>query len=251
MNGDPEWAGDFDAGVRIGVWSLYRWGRHLDSQGPMVDGVADGEWTTYHPSGERKAKGRFSKGQRVGAWQEYFSTGEPWRQVTYVDGAESSPRIDACRRLLGSWEADGDTRPLGCLVCRPQPDASILQVGVGLWRYWHPSGALEKEGELAEGKPNGAWRFFYDNTQPMLEGTFRNGKEDGRWVGAYRDGRPRFRGAYQAGKPEGEWRSFLPDGGVLSVGRYTGGSKVGTWRYEEHGKLEEVDYSRFDAGQLE
>ena len=160
-------------------------------------------------------------------------------------------RSNLCRRWLGSWEADGEKRALGCLVCRPQPDDSILQVGVGLWRYWHPSGALEKEGELVEGKPNGPWRFFYDNGQRMLEGAFKDGQEEGRWVGDYRDGQPRFRGAYKAGKPEGEWRSFFSDGGVLSVGRYAGGAKVGTWRYEEGGKAEEVDYSKVDAGQPE
>lgn len=242
VNGDPEWVGDYEEGARSGTWSLYRWGRRLDAQGPMVDGFAEGAWTMYHPSGERRAVGTYEGGRRLGTWQEYFSTGEPWRKVTYVDGVEAGAAAEACRRWQGTWEADGEQRTLGCLVCRVGPEDAVTQVGVGRWVSWHPSGAVEKEGELVEGKPHGPWRFFYDNGLPMLEGSFREGVEEGRWLGAYRNGQPRFRGAYRAGHPEGEWTSFHPDGGVLSVGRYHLGQKQGRWRYVDQHRTEEVDY---------
>src|SRR5262249_40523285 len=181
--------------------------------------------------------------EKRGVWQEFGASGEPWRAVTYVEGLEDGPAPAACARVDGDWVADGEKRVLGCQVCRVKPDDTIVKVGVGRWTFWHPNGAIEKQGDLVEGKQQGTWSFFYDNGQKMLAGDFRGGEEEGRWTGCYREGQPRFRGAYLDGAPVGEWTSFYPDGKPLSVGRYDRGKKAGRWTYYgKSGKTDEVEY---------
>jgi antitoxin component YwqK of YwqJK toxin-antitoxin module len=198
----------------------------------------------YYPNGEKRGVGPFRGDKKNGTWQEFWSTGEPWRQVVYVDDVEQSGPAEACFEKQGTWLADGEKRALGCQVCRARPDDTVEQVGVGVWTFWHPSGEIEKQGSLEEGRPQGTWRFFHDNGRPMLEGTFVGGAEEGQWTGYYRDGTVRFKGRYAAGQPVGEWTSFAADAGVISEGSYDGGAKVGRWRYLTRGKSEVVDYDR-------
>jgi hypothetical protein len=179
--------------------------------------------------------------ENEGPWQAYWSTGEQWRVVDYVHGREQDEAAKACGRYGGQWKADGEQRTLGCLVCRARPDDQVELIGIGLWTYWHPTGGIEKQGTLVEGKPSGEWKFFHDNGAVMMRGEFDGGVEEGKWHGGYRSGEPRFEGAYVEGQPDGLWTSWLTDGGVLSVGRYDHGKKVGEWKYERGGKLVSVD----------
>lgn len=243
-NGDLEWEGRYEKGVRDGPWKFYRWGKKARAFGPMVEGEPTGEWTEFHPSGEQGGVGQKVADRKEGPWRTFWSTGEPWREVTYVNGREVG-EAEACARVRGQWAPDAEKRALGCLVCRAKEDDAIDLVGVGVWTFWHPNGAVEKQGPLVEGRPQGEWRYFHDNGAEMMRGGFDGGVEWGRWSGAYRDGQKRFEGDYLAGRSTGVWTSWLPDGGLLSQGRYEQGLKVGAWLYEKRGAFITVD-----AGQL-
>jgi antitoxin component YwqK of YwqJK toxin-antitoxin module len=207
----------------------------------MEEDVPKGLWTDYHPTGKPSAKGERVGVNNEGPWQTFWSTGEPWREVEYVRGRDQDDAASTCGRLAGVWSADGEQRTLGCLVCRARPEDQIELVGVGVWTYWHPSGGIEKQGALVEGKQSGEWVFFHDNGGVMMRGHFDGGVEIGAWSGAYRTGQPRFEGAYADGLPDQTWTSWSPDGGVMSVGRYVAGKKVGEWKYERAGQLVSVD----------
>ena len=176
-----------------------------------------------------------------GPWEMFWSTGEAWRQAEFVHGREQDEAAKSCSRMGGVWTPDGEQRTLGCVVCRARPEDLVELVGIGLWTYWHPSGGVEKQGFLVEGKPAGEWKFFHDTGEVMMRGHFDGGVEAGPWMGGYRTGQPRFEGAYADGQPDQLWTSWLIDGGVMSVGRYANGKKVFEWKYDRGGKLVSVD----------
>jgi antitoxin component YwqK of YwqJK toxin-antitoxin module len=207
----------------------------------MEDDLPNGVWTEYGPTGKTRETGLRIGLNNEGPWKTFWATGEAWRDVQFENGQDQDDAAKACARLNGSWNADGEKRTLGCLVCRARAGDVIEQVAMGVWTYWHPSGGIEKQGELVEGSPTGAWKFFHDNGEVMMRGHFDGGVETGPWQGAYRTGQPRFEGAYVAGKPDGVWTSWLADGGVMSVGRYVRGQKVGEWKYVKGATLISVD----------
>lgn len=201
----------------------------------MVDDRPNGEWTEYHPTGKVSEKGQRIGIRNEGQWKTFWSTGEAWRDVEYVEGVDQDAAAKSCVEMGGVWKADGENRSLGCLVCRAREDDSIDAVPMGVWTFWHPSGGIEKQGPLFEGKPVGTWKYFHDNGSVMMQGTFDGGVEEGPWSGSWRNGQKRFEGAYLGGKPDGLWTSWLADGGVMSEGRYARGEKVGAWKYERNG----------------
>lgn len=231
-NGDPQWEGNYLGGKRAGQWKVFRWGRSLESEGEMRENSPTGPWTFYYPTGEVKERGALFKGERDGKWKQFFSDGTPWREVVFSGGVEGLEQRK-CSAGYGDWVGDGEARSLGCLVCRVTDGGEVTRVGVGPWMYWHPSGEKEKEGTLADGKPDGAWRYYFDNGAVMMQGNFKFGQEEGPWTGTYRDGGVRFQGRYSVGKPQGEWKSYAPDGTIASDGTYDGGVKVGHWKYAD------------------
>ena len=213
----------------------------------MVNDAPDGVWTDYHPTGKPSATGVRVGRVNEGEWETFWSTGEAWRDVEYVAGEEQTQAAQACSEMAGDWTADGEKRTLGCMVCRARDDDSVDMVAMGVWTFWHPSGGIEKQGALLEGRPHGEWKYFHDNGAVMMQGVFDGGVESGPWRGQWRNGAPRFEGHYAGGKPEGTWTSWLTDGGVLSQGRYEHGEKTGVWRYDRRGQLVTETQAERDA----
>lgn len=240
-NGDPDWEGRYENGDRAGNWRFWRWGKQLKSEGPMVDDQPNGVWTEYHPTGKTSEKGQRVGLANEGEWKTFWSTGEAWRDVEYVAGQDQDVAARQCTEYRGAWTADGEKRTLGCVVCRAREDDTIELVPIGVWTFWHPSGGIEKQGRLQDGKPTGEWKYFYDNGAVMMQGVLDGGVENGPWRGNWRNGAQRFEGAYVEGQPEGPWTSWLQDGGVMSAGRYAHGVKVGEWKYDRNGVLITVD----------
>ncbi len=208
-NGNPEWLGAYDSdGMRTGAWANFRWGGQLESFGTMLADVRQGLWMLFQENGHLYGIGPYDNDQKTGKWQEFWEKGEWWREADFQGDLEVGPAPLACEQKNGDWAADSEKRALGCRVCRAQPDESIVTVGIGHWKWWHPNGVIEKEGDLADGKPEGQWIFNYDNGKEMLEGTYREGKERGPWAGYYRGGEKRFRGGYLDGNPADEWTSW-------------------------------------------
>ena len=164
------------------------------------------------------------------------------RRVHRGQGARA--RSAACYAIGGAWVSDAKSRKLGCEVCRAKPDDDIEQIATGSWTWWHPNGAIEKQGSLDGGKQVGHWSFFYDNAQMMLTGDYNAGKEQGAWAGFYRAGQKRFTGGLRCGQPAGAWTSWYEDGKPLSEGAYRAGKKAGGWTYyDRSGKPEHKTYS--------
>lgn len=247
-NGNIKRAGEYRDDRESGLWEFGSWGGQPEAAGTLDGESREGEWRLYYPDGKLKETGRFVSNRKVGRWQEYWPTGEFWRTVDYVDGVEATAAGRACAQRQGEWVVDGDKRRLGCQVCRAEQSAKgedlVVMVNVGRWTYWHPNGAVEREGQFVEGRPAGRWQYFYDNRQLMLTGSYADGKEVGPWLGYYREGQPRFHGGYQDGAPEGDWISSYPDGRPRSKGRYHQGARVGRWTFwDREGQAEIVDRS--------
>jgi len=51
----------------------------------------------------------------------------------------------------------------------------------GLFRAFHPNGALASEGCYVDGQEDGLWRDYHDNGQIAAEGEYSRGVETGEW----------------------------------------------------------------------
>lgn len=60
------------------------------------------------------------------------------------------------------------------------PDGSRW-IREGLFRAYHPNGALASEGMYRDGLEKGEWRDFHDNGQIAAKGSYDQGKEIGLW----------------------------------------------------------------------
>jgi antitoxin component YwqK of YwqJK toxin-antitoxin module len=246
-NGKVAWAGAYVDSVRVGFWYNGTYTGNPEEIGPMIDDRREGMWLLFNSDGSIKGFGPYVGGAKNGAWVEFWPSGEQWRVVTYIDDFEDNPEAGTCDRMGGAWVPDPQQRALGCQVCKSaadDEDSPILQLKYGVWRWWHPNGQLEKQGQLVADQRTGPWSFWYDNGQEMLAGSFVADREVGRWTGFYRDGRDKFDGGYVEGAPDGAWTTFHADGSTAAAGSYAGGQKTGAWTYFHPGgaKKEEGTY---------
>jgi len=51
----------------------------------------------------------------------------------------------------------------------------------GLFKAYHPTGALASEGSYEHGKEHGPWRDYHTNGQLAAEGNYDQGAESGQW----------------------------------------------------------------------
>lgn len=58
----------------------------------------------------------------------------------------------------------------------------------GYNRFFYPSGALQSEGNLVNGKPEGIWKSYHENGKLRSEGLRRNGKADSTWKFYFENG---------------------------------------------------------------
>ena len=60
----------------------------------------------------------------------------------------------------------------------------------GLFRGYHPNGALASEGTYVDGQEQGLWTDYHENGQIAAKGHYDSGKEVGRWEFWNADGSP-------------------------------------------------------------
>jgi len=275
QNGQVAVEGDFQFGVRMGPWKEWHWMASPKMDGQFQFNRKDGQWREYHNNGKLKAEGAYQRGQREGPWKLYWYSGEPWRELIYHNGVAADKESERCSQLSGQWTEDLKGRSAGCRVCRVTAEGTPKLLKLGTWRWWHPNGKLQIEGEFEGGERHGEWRQFNDGERLILEGRYRRGQSVERWRGFYPSGSLKFVGAFTAdesadpkepaasesleghggsseaelkkGIEDGLWYTFSAQGHLESVGRYEQGARRGRWAWwDETGALSQV--GRYQEG---
>jgi antitoxin component YwqK of YwqJK toxin-antitoxin module len=85
----------------------------------------------------------------------------------------------------------------------------------GYNKFYYPSGRLQSEGNLKEGKPEGFWINYFENGKKKSEGNRKNYQLDSVWNFFNEKGILIQNFNYREGKKEGYKRIFEPDSGKL------------------------------------
>ncbi|MDR1730453.1 MAG: hypothetical protein LBR52_07320 [Prevotellaceae bacterium] len=128
--------------------------------------------------------------------------------------------------------------------------------------YTYDSGEIMSEGEIKNGKYDGAWTFYRANGNLLSKGFFHkdlrdkdwqwydengnlertgsyeNGLETGIWVNYYVSGLPYDSAEYKNGRMNGRYVSKYENGNTYQTGNYALDRKTGMWKsYYENGQL--------------
>lgn len=232
MNGQAAIEGEFKNGDRSGPWREWHWLSSLKLEGEYDGDQKVGLWKEYHNNGVVSAEGSYVADLKQGSWLQTWYTGAQWRELQFNSGISEDPHERVCGEFKGKWTEDLKARVAGCEVCQVTPDQQSKRVKVGSWRWWHPNGKLEKEGEFFRDLPHGDWKEYDQEGELSEEGEYHFGQRQGRWSGYFTSGTLRYRGHFnQAGEEEGLWQAYHPSGSIESSGQYHAGVRVGTWSW--------------------
>jgi antitoxin component YwqK of YwqJK toxin-antitoxin module len=90
----------------------------------------------------------------------------------------------------------------------------------GIFRTFHPNGALKMEGMMKDGKRTGNWKAYYEDGTLWSEGFFHAGLRDGgTWV-YHSNGIIKIKGTYEKGKKVGKWLFYNEKGEIVDSTRF-------------------------------
>ena len=78
--------GQYDNGVRDGVWTYYDARGNVQGQGTYKNGtMQNGLEITFHSNGQKKTEGMWSNAQKDGHWVSYFRSGTKKEEGLYLN----------------------------------------------------------------------------------------------------------------------------------------------------------------------
>jgi len=136
--------------------------------------------------------------------------------------------------------AQDDTRPVPPPFEAP-PDV-IPEVEGGVFtRFYHPSGALAREGYLVDGARAGVWKGWDESGARRFHGEFKDYRRVGPWVSYGAGVRTVTQGSYDdVGRRHGTWATYGAQRDLRMLARFDHGVRVGAFeRFTRGGKLVE------------
>ena len=250
-NGQVAVEANFVQSMRSGSWKEWYWLSSPKVQGEYINNQKTGAWREFHNNGEIAARGSYSLDRKSGAWAQNWYTGSHWRDLSFTNGISDDPDESQCESIKGKWTAELKERYAGCQVCRVLPDGSNQMVKIGAWRWWHPNGKLEREGQFNEDQAHGSWQEYNREGKLILSGEYDRGKRMGLWQGYYPEGPRQYEGRFDdEGNEQGEWTTYFKEGGVDSRGLYEHGYRVGLWIWwNRQGRLAQIGQFRHSIPQ--
>ncbi len=241
-NGQVAVEANFVDSARSGPWKEWYWLSSPKVQGEYTNNQRSGTWLEYHNNGELSAQGSYAQDRKSGKWKQNWYTGSHWRELEFTSGISDDPDETQCESIRGQWTAELKERYAGCQVCRVVADGSHKLVKMGAWRWWHPNGELEREGQFDEDQAHGSWQEYNREGKLILSGEYDRGKRIGLWRGFYPEGPRQYEGRFDdTGAEQGQWTTYYKAGGIESQGQYEHGRRVGLWIWwSRQGNLSQI-----------
>ncbi len=88
--GQVRMEGQYDNGVRNGIWTYYDARGNVQGQGTYKNGVMqEGLEITFYSNGQKKAEGNWTNAQKDGHWMFYFRSGTKKEEGLYLYGKKT------------------------------------------------------------------------------------------------------------------------------------------------------------------
>jgi len=84
-NGEVYEEGDYENGIKVGIWKSYHDNQQLAEEGKFVNGAKIGVWKSYHFNGKLASEGEYEDDIEVGRWKSYYDNGNLEGDFQYLD----------------------------------------------------------------------------------------------------------------------------------------------------------------------
>ncbi len=110
---------------------------------------------------------------------------------------------------------------------------------------YYYSGRKQEQGEMIDGKINGAYKIYYQNGNLIVERNYLNGVANGTEKEYFEDGSLKQKGDFVNGKEEGFWDMYFPNGQLKQRSNFKNGAMDGeTTIYYSTGKILAVETTK-------
>ena len=106
----------------------------------------------------------------------------------------------------------------------------------GLWRYYHPSGAIYREVEIQHGQWHGLFRQWNRQGQILEERMYEDDIKSGPATEWYDDGVKKCEGSYKASEKNGQWLTYHKTGELLSEATFEGAKRIKVRYFKPNGE---------------
>jgi uncharacterized protein len=171
-NRERAFAGAWEKGLRVGVWTEWSLYGALQSRGAYIDGRQAGVWREWHPNGQLKIEGEYVKGRKEGAWEEFDESGDLISRRTYAGDSLRDERFYFRGEEIHKREhIQGGRRSEWTVMKGPEGELKH-----GLERNWHAGGKLAESGTWLRGQRHGLWRTWDEAGELTSHATWHEGK---------------------------------------------------------------------------
>jgi antitoxin component YwqK of YwqJK toxin-antitoxin module len=217
------------------------------AQGTMTDGLMDGEWKWFHSNGKVAKSGLLRAGKQEGTWKLFFADGTLSQEFNNVNGLmEGIAKVyDSDGKLHFEQEYKaGKIRKYRYFDKQGKVKSEESTRGNKLrWATRFPSGIIQNEGEMADGKTEGKWKFYHESGYLSNESIYKADQQTGAEKFYFFDGSSSIEQEYKDGKLDGLHRKYHINGQLAAEGWYAAGARQGEWRtYYVNGKLKEKSF---------
>jgi antitoxin component YwqK of YwqJK toxin-antitoxin module len=235
-------------------------------------GEKQGTWKYFFPSGKVKSETTFQNGKKTGYSKTYSENGSLANIDKYVGDSiqKEAPELTTKLEVRNEYYEDGSIKKTGTYLYgvaegthkEYSPEGKITSAKIyhegnlvgeglideagnqqGLWKEYHPNGAIKAKGNYDNGAKVGEWIFYHPNGKVEQKGKYdKKGKAQGRWQWFYDKGTLLREENYLNGKREDSLIEWSDSGKVITKGIYVEGLKEGKWFYELMDYREEGNY---------
>jgi hypothetical protein len=150
-----------------------------DFEGQIENGLRVGIWVFYYPSGQKKMEGSYKEGLKDGNWTSWQENGQQDKVEVYKYGNLLTNEGTTADSATDSVAVEGDVKQQTQTVTPKQPEKEVVKKPVPVvWESLH-GGPVK----TLNGAPyTGAVVKYFKNGKLELEGYFVAGKRSGKWT---------------------------------------------------------------------
>jgi uncharacterized protein len=154
---------------------------NIEFEGQIENGLREGLWVYYYPSGQKKMEGNYKEGLKDGNWTSWIENGQQEKIEVYKYGKLLTNQANVADSATGSAAVEGVVKKQSQAVAPKQPEKETKVVNKPapvVWESLH-GGSVK----YLNGVPyTGPVVKYFKNGKLDLEGYFAAGKRSGKWT---------------------------------------------------------------------
>lgn len=266
-DGKLYYEGEFEKGIRKGLWKYYHDNGKVRSEVRYENGEQEGQSTDFYRSGSRKNVAQYKSGQLEGLFQEFYAHGlirqegffvdgmreQVWKTY-YADGTLENENFYLRDQLVGISQENLITKDLynetdyvnGRRTSmrfyssnrKIEVDFDLTKPGYQTVELLFPNGKARYRTSLSCGEFTDDIQYLLPDQRLWIVDPRKNGINHGTYKSYHLTGELQTQGEYMNGEKIGLWNWYYPDG------------KLSSSAFFQNGKQDSISTHFFDDGSV-